>query len=249
MDVTAYLNRIDYDGSLEPSADVLQELHHAHILTVPFENLDIHLGRPIVLNEEHLFDKIVRHRRGGFCYELNGLFAALLQELGFEVDLLSAGVYDNGIFGPEFDHLILRVRLEEDWLADVGFGDSFRKPLRLYETGKQVQASVPYRIEHQSPMWKLASMDGLGEWRNSYHFSLKSRTLSDFRDMCHYHQTSSDSLFTQKRLCTRATLDGRITLSEMRLIITKDGQRTEQTLADEEEYLSALDHHFGIRLS
>jgi N-hydroxyarylamine O-acetyltransferase len=74
--------------------------------------------------------------------------------------------------------------------------------------------------------------------------------------MCHYHQTSSDSLFTQKRLCTRATLDGRITLSEMRLIITKDGQRTEQTgqrteqtLADEEEYLSALDHHFGIRLS
>lgn len=248
MDITAYLHRIDYAGSLEPTADVLRELHHAHILTVPFENLDIHLGRPIVLNEEHLFDKIVSHRRGGFCYELNGLFAALLKELGFEVDLLSAGVYDDGRFGPEFDHLILQVRLEEDWLADVGFGDSFREPLRLHESGKQVQAGVPYRIEHQSSGWKLSSMDGFGRWRSSYRFSLKPRELSEFREMCQYHQTSPDSSFTQKRLCTRATYEGRITLSEMRLIITNGGQRTEHMLVNEEEYLSALDQHFGIRL-
>jgi N-hydroxyarylamine O-acetyltransferase len=248
-DIAAYLKRIDYAGSLEPTADVLQELHHAHILAVPFENLDIHLGRPIVLNEAHLFEKIVNHRRGGFCYELNGLFAALLRALGFEVDLLSARVYDNGRYGPEFDHLILRVHLEEVWLADVGFGDSFREPLQLYETGNQVQAGVPYRIEHQPPGWKLSSMDGFGDWRRSYRFSLKSRALSEFREMCRYHQTSPDSSFTQKRLCTRATPEGRITLSEMRLIITKGGQRREQTLVNEEEYLSALDHHFGIRLS
>lgn len=249
MDISSYLKRIGYTGSLEPSTELLQELHHAHLLTVPFENLDIHLGRPIVLEEIRLFDKIANHHRGGFCYELNGLFAALLRELGFEVDLLSAGVYDNGRYGPDFDHLILRVRLEEDWLADVGFGDSFREPLRLHETREQVQAGVPYRIEHQSSGWRLSSMDGYGEWRSSYRFSLTSRTLSEFRAMCRYHQTSSDSSFTQKRLCTRATPEGRITLSETRLIITKDGERTEQTLSNEKEYLSALDHHFGIRLS
>lgn len=249
MDITAYLNRIGYSGSREPTVAVLRELHHAHLLTVPFENLDIHLGRPIVLDEAHLFDKIVNQRRGGFCYELNGLFAGLLRELGFEVNRLSARVYENGKYGPEFDHLILRVCLEEDWLADVGFGDSFREPLCLTETGKQVQAGIPYRIEHQSSGWQLSSMDGSGDWRSSYRFSLKSRALSEFRAMCHYHQTSSDSMFTQKRLCTRATLEGRITLSEMRLIITHADQRTEQKLADEAEYFSALERHFGIRLS
>ena len=85
MDISSYLRRIDYSGSREPSTDVLHKLHQAHLLTVPFENLDIHLGHPIVLGEAHLFNKIVNHRRGGFCYELNGLFAALLRELGFEV--------------------------------------------------------------------------------------------------------------------------------------------------------------------
>jgi len=92
MDVGAYLNRIGFDGAPRQRADTLRALHAAHLETVPFENLDIHLGRPIVLDEAAFFDKIVRRGRGGFCFELNGLFAALLRALGFDVTMLS-GVY------------------------------------------------------------------------------------------------------------------------------------------------------------
>jgi N-hydroxyarylamine O-acetyltransferase len=248
MDGTAYLKRIDYKGSLELSAEVLCGLHYAHLLAVPFENLDIHLGHPILLNEAQLFEKIVTQRRGGFCYELNGLFAALLRELGFKVDLLSARVCDDGDCGPEYDHLTLRVRLEKDWLVDVGFGDSFLEPLRLFETGEQVRSGAAYRVEHGSSDWALLRMDEPGKWRCSYRFSLHPRRLSDFKVMCHYHQTSPKSSFTHKRLCTRATPEGRITLSDRRLIITTNDHRREKALVDEKEYLSALDNHFGIRL-
>src|SRR5574341_1384060 len=114
MDVTTYLNRINYRGSTAPTAAALRGLHLAHLYSVPFENLDIHLGRRIVLDEASFFDKIACHRRGGFCYELNGLFAALLRELGFNVTLLSAGVYEaeHDRFGPDCDHMVLLVQLE-----------------------------------------------------------------------------------------------------------------------------------------
>ena len=248
MDITSYLKRIEYDGPLELTAEVLSALQYAHLVNVPFENLDIHLGKPILLNEAHLFEKIVTHRRGGFCYELNGLFAALLRELGFKVDRLSARVFDNGKFGPEFDHLTMCVELEDDWLVDVGFGDSFQEPLRLYEIGEQVRSGAAYRVARGSSGWELFRMDELGNWRGSYRFSLLPRRLSDFNDMCHHHQTSPKSHFTQKRLCTRVTPEGRITLSDWHLIITRNGQRREKALVDETAYYSALDNYFGIRL-
>src|SRR5215213_4881753 len=166
MDVQAYLRRINYRGELAPTAATLRELHRAHLLAVPFENLDIHLGRPIILDQEALFDKIVTRRRGGFCYELNGVFALLLRELGFDVTLLAAGVARaNGSFGPEFDHLTLLVKSpstdpttrnlqstiynlqSEMWLADVGFGDSFRAPLCFVEGVEQEQDGRAYRLD------------------------------------------------------------------------------------------------------
>jgi N-hydroxyarylamine O-acetyltransferase len=132
MDISKYLERINYHGSPESTVETLQALHEAHLLSVPFENLDIALGREIVLDEAALWRKIVEHRRGGFCYELNGLFVLLLRALGFQVDMLSAEVAGStGEFGPEFDHMTLLVHLEKDWIADVGFGDSFRRPLLL----------------------------------------------------------------------------------------------------------------------
>src|SRR5437868_13558713 len=138
MNVTAYLQRINYHGATAPTAETLRELHHAHMLAVPFENLDIHLGREIVLDDERLYAKIVERRRGGFCYELNGAFAGLLSALGFNVKKLAAGVARaDGSFGPLFDHMALLVELEEPWLADVGFGEGFREPVRLDRAGVQ----------------------------------------------------------------------------------------------------------------
>src|SRR6267378_8247006 len=121
LNTKAYLDRINYHGSLAPTAAVLRVLQVAHLLTVPFENLSIHAAQPIVLEDDALFTKIVEKRRGGFCYEANGLFAGLLRELGFDVAMLSAEVANSGgEFGPDFDHMALMVQLERRWLVDVG---------------------------------------------------------------------------------------------------------------------------------
>src|SRR5687768_13047 len=148
MNTGAYLKRINYSGSREPTAETLRALQVAHLLAVPFENLSIHAGEAIVLNEDSLFSKIVENRRGGFCYEANGLFAGLLRALGFEVTMLSAGVAKkDGDFGPDFDHMTLMVTLAERWLVDVGFGDSFMEPLLLDARGEQVQGTRAFRID------------------------------------------------------------------------------------------------------
>ena len=270
MNIRAYLDRIDYHGSLEPTAETLRALHVAHLLAVPFENLNIGLGWPIVLDQDALFEKIVVRRRGGFCYELNGLFAALLSALGFDVTLLSAGVArQGGGFGPDFDHMTLLVRgmgvggspSPIPWLADVGFGDSFREPLRLDWRDEQQQDEHLYRIvddgEHLvlqrrelvlSKPEETGGQDRGGQdaWEPQYQFTTQPRRPVQFLGMCRYHQTSPESSFTRRRVCTRATPDGRVTLSDMRLIITHDGERSERELADEAEVQAVLQEWFGV---
>ncbi|MBI5291557.1 MAG: arylamine N-acetyltransferase [Chloroflexi bacterium] len=244
MDVTTYLQRLDYHSPLEPSAETLRGLHRAHMMTVPFENLDIWLGRPIVLDEAALYDKVARRRRGGFCYELNGLFAALLRALGFDVTLLSARAHG----GPEFDHMALLVQLEQRWLADVGFGDSFVEPLLLDERGEQIRNGQGYRISTDGDEWRMAARGEGGEWADEFAFTLQPRQPGDYAGMCHYHQTSPQSMFTQKRICSRATPDGRISLSNRQLIITRNGRRQERELATDDDCTAALREHFGIVL-
>lgn len=219
------------------------------MLSVPFENLDISITRKIVAEEGSILRKIVGLRRGGFCYELNGAFAALLRALGFQVTMLSARVARaTGGEGPEFDHLTLRVDLDEPWLADVGFGESFLEPLRL-ETGReQLDPAGTFRLIEDEGRWHMQKAESDTGWKPQYSFSLTPRGLGEFAGMCHYHQTSPASSFTQKRICSRATPEGRITLSEMKLIVTNQGQREETTLASEQEWLKTLEEHFGIRL-
>lgn len=259
MDVRAYLDRIGYKGPLTATSDTLRELHRRHLLTVPFENLDIGLGRKILLDSERFVEKIVRLRRGGFCYELNGAFAALLTTLGFRVTLLSARAANaEGAVSQEFDHLTLRVDLDEPYLADVGFGDNFLEPLRLASATEQRDAAGSFQLTETvadsatsprvSDHWRLERRDQDGSWRLQYDFSLQPRQLAEFAGMCHYHQTSPDSHFTRNRICSLATPDGRITLSGMRLIVTSNGRREEQTLATEADWRAALGNHFGIVL-
>jgi N-hydroxyarylamine O-acetyltransferase len=250
MDVEAYLKRIEYDGPLDPSVETLRRLQLAHLWAVPFENLDIHLGRPIALDDASLADKIIRRRRGGFCYELNGLFSSLLRALGYRTTLLSARVArEEGVFGPEFDHLALLVDCGEPWLVDVGFGRAFREPLRVSERGEQHQHGRAYRIrpgdEHHTLLERKAPPL---PWGTRYTFTLQPRELADFAETCRYHQTSPESNFTQQRTCSRATRRGRVTLVDMRLIITTDTGRSERTLTGREEYMEVLKEHFGIEL-
>ncbi|HET6891677.1 MAG TPA: arylamine N-acetyltransferase [Pyrinomonadaceae bacterium] len=247
MNIEAYLERINYRGSLDLTAQTLRELQVTHLLTVPFENLSIHAGEPIVLNDDSLFDKVVHRRRGGFCYELNGLFAALLRGLGFKVEMLSAGVANaEGDFGPDFDHMVLMVTLEDRWLVDVGFGDSFREPLLLDYDGEQVQEDDAYRITSHNSNLVLSQRRGDGDWKDQYRFTLQPHTYADYAGMCHFHQTSPQSHFTRARVCTRATPEGRITLSELRFITTRNNERAERQLSGDEEFHTALRDHFGI---
>lgn len=248
MNTQAYLQRINYTGPLDPAGETLRLLQVAHLLAVPFENLSIHAGEAIVLDDAALFDKIVRRRRGGFCYELNGLFAALLRALGYEVAMLSAQVANaQGKFGPDFDHMTLMVTLDGRWLVDVGFGDSFLEPLPLEESGEQVQGEQAYRIDSDGAYLVLRQRPDTGDWKALYRFKLKPYEYSDYSEMCRYHQTSPESHFTRARICSRATPEGRITLSDMRFITTDaGGRRQERPVSNQQEYAMILREQFGI---
>lgn len=250
MDVQKYLDRINHSGPVEPSAKTLRALHRAHIFSVPFENLDIHLGRPILLAEEVFFDKIVERRRGGFCYELNGLFAALLRQIGFDVTMLSAGVArPDGGFSPDFDHMTLLVRTDGNWLADVGFGDSFIDPIKLEESSITRDETGAYSIKAEGESLIMQRRgDSEAGWKPQYRFSLEPRLLSDYEEMCRYQQTSPESHFTQNRICSLATPTGRITVTNDKLITTSSRIREERTISDEAEFNGLLAEHFGIYL-
>ncbi|MBV7336063.1 arylamine N-acetyltransferase [Chloroflexi bacterium TSY] len=256
MDIQRYLDRISYHGFVTPTATTLCKLHLAHLQSVPFENLDIHLGHPILLKLDALFEKIVRRRRGGFCYELNGLFAWLLQELGFQVTLLSAcAAHSDGGYGPEFDHLTLLVECPADpsmstipWLADVGWGDSFCEPLRLDQPNvKQPEGLRAYRIDQDDRYFILWQRTYEGDWEKQFRFTLQPRQFADFESMCGYHQTSPESSFTQRRICTVATPNGRVSLANHKLIVTENGQRQERAVRDD-EYPLILAERFGVVL-
>lgn len=249
-DVTAYLDRIGMESPGAPSAELLRELQVRHLSTVPFENLSIHLGEPIRLDEAALLDKIVRRRRGGFCYELNGAFAALLRALGFEVSLLAVSVYDGDTLGPPLDHLALRVDVDgASWLVDVGFGRHAHHPLRLDTDEPQPDPDGGYVVRpvvHPD----ATAVDVLREGVPRYRAELLPRRLTDFVPLCWWQQTSPESHFTQGFTCSMLTAGGgRVTISGNRLITSDGDDRAERELADDAEILRAYRTHFDVRLS
>lgn len=260
MDFEAYLKRINYSGPVTADAQTLRALQVAHLRSVPFENLSIHAGEPIVLSDAALFKKIVEQRRGGFCYELNGLFSSLLQALGFEVTKLAAGVAKNSIsnhsdpnaedFGPVFDHMALMVNLDQRWLVDVGFGDSFLEPLLLDLRDEQIQGKQAFRIRNHNSHLILFRRKPGEDWSPEYRFDLEPHVYRDYEGMCLYHQTSPESHFTKGRLCSLATREGRITLTGQKLIVSNElaGVRTEQNVSGEDEYNELLRTRFGVVL-
>lgn len=224
------------------------------MLSVPFENLDIERKRPIQLSEEVLWNKIVVQKRGGFCYELNGLFAELLKKIGFTVTYLNARVYNReGEPGIEFGHLALLVQTPDQsgrWLVDVGFGDSFNEPLIFEEPGEQAQGLRSYRLEQTQDGIILWRRNYDGAWERQYFFDLTPRSFpGDYESACLYHQTSPLSSFTRGSIISKATPDGRVSLEKERLIITRNGQRSERPVESKAEYQALLKQYFDITLS
>jgi N-hydroxyarylamine O-acetyltransferase len=245
--VDEYLTRIGLSRPVSADLQALRDLQLAHLLTVPFENLSIHLGEPIVLDQDSLVAKVARMRRGGFCYELNGAFAALLTALGFRVSLLSARVFgDGGQPGPPFDHLTLRVDLAEPWLVDVGFGRFSMQPLRLSIPGDQTDPGGTFRVA-DSPSGN-GELDISHDGEPAYRIDPRPYTLSDFGPTCWWQQTCPGSHFRKSLTCSLSTSSGRVTLSRDRLIITQHGHREERTLTSDAEILDAYRRYFGIDL-
>lgn len=239
-----YLRRIGVSGPVPVDLDGLQVLMAAHLASVPFENLSIHLGEPIVLQEPLLLDKIVVRRRGGFCYELNGAFAILLTSLGFEVTMLSARVWDDGVLGPPYDHMTLRVDLDEPWLVDVGFGRFLAGPVRFGAREPQQDAAGVVTFAEAAYGDLDVLLDGVPQFR----IDQRPRELEEFASTCWWHQTSPLSHFTRSLTCSLPTGDGRVTLSGRLLIETVGGNRSETMLVADDDVLACYRNRFGIEL-
>ena len=249
MNVEKYLARIGMDPA-GVVADIagLKLLQRQHLLNVPFENLDIHWQRPIKLDVGAFYRKIIEENRGGFCYELNGLFNELLRELGFITRLLSARVAaGDGSMTPEYDHAAILVMIGEmQYLADVGFGAFTAEPLQIVPDIEQIDPAGTFVIRNYDPEYFETAKQEISGWKTEYIFSPLGRDLSEFEDRCLWQQISPDSHFTKSRVCSLMTLTGRKTLTDDKFIITGDGDRTEVPIITEDEFETVLFKEFGI---
>jgi len=249
-DYSAYLHRIGIAGQVDkPSLSALKMLQRHHLLHIPFENLDIRYGSKIDLHTENFFKKIVLHNRGGYCYELNGLFYWLLQKSGFRVRMISARVCTTkGIIGAEFDHLALVITLNgREYLADVGFGDFSCYPLLIKPGVEQKDPNGLFMIREHAHGFVALKKHG-SVWKQQYVFSTSTRELADFSLMNHFHQTSAASHFTQRTVCSLMTKTGRITLTDNRLLTTTHGKKSQHVFHTVHEFNDLLEKHFGFRM-
>lgn len=248
MNLQRCLDRIGYEGPHRADLATLAALQNAFLLHVPFENLDIHIGRPIVLETDRFYAKIVEERRGGFCYECNGLFHAMLTTMGFGVDYLAAAMQLEHSLPLKFSHLALLVHLDGcGYLVDVGNGQSCRQPLRL-DGGRARDEDIDYEVRDHPSGRALYYREPGGDWLPRFRFGTAPRHLHEFDAMCRMHQTSPQSRFTRHRLASIATAAGRVTLLDRELEVREDGSVVKRHLDSDRDYALALEGYFGLRL-
>jgi N-hydroxyarylamine O-acetyltransferase len=250
MNTERYLRRIGIEKSdFAANLETVKLLQRQHLLNVPFENLDIHWKRPIVLDAENFYRKIVEEKRGGFCYELNGLFYELLGKIGFQSRIISARVSNGkGGFGAEYDHLAILTEIEgEEYLVDVGFGKFTAEPLKFVLDAEQEDEGGVFLIRKlDEDYFEVIRKEG-DAWASEYIFKPLKRDLTEFAGMCLFHQTSPESHFTQGKVCSLMTDSGRKTLTDKRFIETVNGQKNEIEIDSEEEFDRILESEFHIR--
>jgi len=243
-----YLSRINFNenGANDPST--LINLHTCHVHNVPFENLDIQNKKPIRLNPEHLYLKIVSNYRGGFCYELNYLFYLLLKKLQFNVDIISARIFDKDTLGPEFDHMALMVKFKnQHWLADVGFGDLFVRPIKMVNNLCQWDGRNYFKIQPwQNGSFLLSMSNNKVDFTKKYVFTINPRDIGEFTEQCKIKQYSPNSYFVKNKVVTLPTQKGRKTLFNKKFIVKTYQQRLEVTIEDKKHETSILTKEFNM---
>ena len=249
MNSQKYLQRIGLEIiEIKPNLENLKLLQKQHLLNVPFENLDIHWNRKIVLDTDKFYKKVVKNKRGGFCYELNGLFNELLKAIGYKTKIISARVSkETNSFGEEYDHLAILTEIDgKKYLVDVGFGDFIAEPLEFSLDLEQKDANGFYLIRKYDEDCFEVAKKAEKRWNSEYIFKDLERDLSEFAEMCHYHQTSPKTSFTQRKVCSLMTEKGRKTLTNKKFIETKDRVKIEFDVNSNKEFLEILEREFGI---
>lgn len=240
-----YLKRFKASTQQENYLQNLTELQSLHMQNIPFENLDVIRQVPIYLNIESIYDKIVNQHRGGYCYELNGLFHWLLNELGFNAKLISATVQKpDGEWTKADTHAAILVELDTLYLVDAGFGDSTISPIPLGGE-RHTDHSGTYRVEQIDEVYYDLIRENGDTEKVLYRFSTEEKQLADFHEGCVFNQVSKDSPFTHDDLATRATENGRITLSGSQLTRSENGDKKKTELSAAEKR-KVLKEEFGI---
>ena len=254
FDLDAYFARIGYDGPGTPSLETLRAIQLLHPQAIAFENLNPLLGIPVRLDIGSLQEKLIRSRRGGYCFEHNGVLLQVLRALGFRVTCLAARVVWNqpNADVPPRSHMLLKVELADGtYLADVGFGMSPTGPLRLAPEIEQRTPHETFRLVRTDPIFTL-QCKLKEEWTSFYCFDLQEQAPIDYQVANHYVSTWPTSHFVQSLIAARATPDGRYGLRNNRLSIHRlpvhqtMGESEQRTLGNTREVTAALSDLFGV---
>lgn len=251
LDVAAYFDRIGGVADHSPTGETLRALHRAHVLAIPFENVDVVLARPPKLEIEHLQDKLIRRARGGYCYEHTLLFAALLERLGYTVTGLAGRVRNGRDARRPRSHALLRVEADgQSWLADVGFGgERPLEPIPLIDGTVRRQGDWTFRIVAAGETeWTLRSLRPDG-WFDLYSVDLAQHYPGDYAVQNHYTATHPDSPFVAQLVVQRTTPDSRYALRGQELQITTADGRIEHRGVSDGELIGVLRDTFGVDLT
>lgn len=250
LDLDAYVTRIGDSGDLAPTGETLRRLHRRHVAAIPFENLDIPLGRGISVEPADVQAKLVDSARGGYCYEHDLLFAAVLDRVGYTTERLLARVGDIRDRPRARTHMALHVGADDgEWLADVGFGAGLLEPLPWGDTGEHTQGCWRYRMApHETGGWRMTEQQD-GEWTTLYTFRDDPQHASDVFVANHFMSTHPSSPFVGKPVVMRKEDNVQLRLvGRRRTRIDSGGVSTEREL-DDTEFARTLRNEFGLRLT
>lgn len=247
MDVTSYLDRIGFVGTAGIDLATLCRMQRSHLRHIPYENFDVQMGKRVTLSPKDAFTKLVTGRRGGWCYEMNGLFGWALESLGFRVMPMTGAVM-RAQRGPTAigNHLVLSVELDQPYLADVGLGDGPLEPIPIKE-GVYQQEWRTLRLERLNDgWWRYHNHDNA--FAPTFDFQHRPADWDLLADKCEWLQTSPDSRFVQNAVCMRHSPEGIAALvGRVLKTMSRDGT-TDQLLNVANEYVQVLWDTFGIEL-